>query len=273
MNYNNIFNTALSYTSDTDEMKAFLIREYKKAEREFYTIDSFYNGLLKTVTQKRKLIEKAFNKEVENLEQTIKDIDKYTFCPQATEKRLSDYSNEELEAYQTEARKKLLVSAQSKLKNISISYFQNNIAPLASIELFEQTIKELFKISQEQNNTIEIEQASTNPTDKQQSKYSNLTVLQWGAIFHYADTTNLLPKSKSKIAKLTAFIEKHKIETTLNHLKIQYYKANNQINKYNNYPIEKLEEIIPFLKQHYKQTVERVKNDIELLQEYKDEYE
>ena len=159
MNYNNIFNTALSYTSDTDEMKAFLIREYKKAEREFYTIDSFYNGLLKTVTQKRKLIEKAFNKEVENLEQTIKDIDKYTFYPQATEKRLSDYSNEELEAYQTEARKKLLVSAQSKLKNISISNFQTNIAPLASIELFEQTIKELFKISQEQNNTIESEQA------------------------------------------------------------------------------------------------------------------
>lgn len=133
--------------------------------------------------------------------------------------------------------------------------------------------EERERLESKESNTIEIEQASTNLTDKQQSKYSNLTVLQWGAIFHYADTTNLLPKSKTKIAKLTAFIEKHKIETTLNHLKTQYYKANNQINKYNNYPIDKLEEIIPFLKQHYKQTVERVKNDIELLQEYKDEYE
>ena len=133
--------------------------------------------------------------------------------------------------------------------------------------------EERERLESKESNTIEIEQASTNPTDKQQSKYSNLTVLQWGAIFHYADTTNLLPKSKTKIAKLTAFIEKHKIETTLNHLKTQYYKANNQINKYNNYPIDKLEEIIPFLKQYYKQTVVLVENDIELLQEYKDEYE
>ncbi len=109
--------------------------------------------------------------------------------------------------------------------------------------------------------------------NKQESKYSNLTVLQWGAIFHYADTTNLLPKSKTKIAKLNTFIEKHKIETTLKYLRTQYYKANNQINKYNNYPIDKLEEIIPFLKQHYPQTIGLIKNDIEILQEYKDENE
>ena len=101
---------------------------------------------------------------------------------------------------------------------------------------------------------------------------NEFSAIQWGAIFYYADTTKLLT-GKNITDKLEAFHKKHNINITVKYFRQKYYKAVDQLNKCNNYPIEKLEAIIPFLEQHYKHTVTKVKNDIEILQDYKDEYE
>lgn len=96
---------------------------------------------------------------------------------------------------------------------------------------------------------------------------NHFSVLEWATIFYYADETKLLPESRTIKTRIEQFIKKHKIDTTFNNFKKQYYKAKERINKLNNYPIKKLELIIPFLKKNYKQTVSKVDNDIFILKE------
>ena len=56
INYEAIFTIALGYKDDPEEMKAYFIREQKKANRDFfYEKESFYNGLLKIVADKKEL--------------------------------------------------------------------------------------------------------------------------------------------------------------------------------------------------------------------------
>lgn len=101
---------------------------------------------------------------------------------------------------------------------------------------------------------------------------SPFSVLEWATIFYYADETNLLPESRFIKTRIEQFINKYKIDTTLKHFRTQYYEAKNRINKKNNYPINKLELIIPFLKENFKQTVTKVENDIIFLEENSPEY-
>lgn len=54
INYEAIFEIALTYTDDPAEMKEFCIREQKKADRDyFYNKDTFYKGLLKVVLKEK----------------------------------------------------------------------------------------------------------------------------------------------------------------------------------------------------------------------------
>lgn len=56
INYEGIFQVALTYADDPTEMREFCIREQKKAEREYEYIDkSFYKGLLKVVADKKEM--------------------------------------------------------------------------------------------------------------------------------------------------------------------------------------------------------------------------
>ncbi len=101
---------------------------------------------------------------------------------------------------------------------------------------------------------------------------SPFSVLEWATIFYYADETNLLPENRTINARIEQFINKYKIDTTIKYFRTQYYEAKKRINKKNDYPINKLELIIPFLKENYKQTVTKVENDIIFLEENKPEY-
>ena len=56
VNYERIFEIALNYADDLEEMKAFCIREQKKADRDyFYEKDDFYKSLMKVVADKKEL--------------------------------------------------------------------------------------------------------------------------------------------------------------------------------------------------------------------------
>lgn len=101
---------------------------------------------------------------------------------------------------------------------------------------------------------------------------SPFSVLEWATIFYYADETKLLTESRLIKTRLEQFMSKHQINTTFDNFKTKYYEAKKRINEKNDYPINKLELIIPFLKENYKQTVTKVENDIIILEENKPEY-
>lgn len=106
----------------------------------------------------------------------------------------------------------------------------------------------------------------------QQANKSAFSVLEWATIFYYADETKLLSENLTIKARIEQFINKYEINTTINYFRTQYYKAKNRINKKNDYPINKLELIIPFLKENYNKTVTKVENDIIFLKKNTTEY-
>jgi len=105
-----------------------------------------------------------------------------------------------------------------------------------------------------------------------QLKQSQFSVLEWASIFYYADTPKLLPNSRTVKGRLEQFMKKHQIGTTFDTFKNKYYEAKRRINNKNNYPINKLNLIIPFLKENYPQAVTKVENDISFLQSEQPEH-
>lgn len=104
------------------------------------------------------------------------------------------------------------------------------------------------------------------------TKEKLFSVFEWATIFYYADTTKLLPEKKQIKSKMEDFIKAHNVDTTLQNLKSKYYNVKTRINKKNDYPIDKLELILPFLKDNYNQTVTKVENDIEYLESEDNDY-
>lgn len=96
---------------------------------------------------------------------------------------------------------------------------------------------------------------------KAQPKF-HFSALQWATIFYYADEAKLLPPAKSKVSRIQSFMTKHQIDTTPKNMKSKYYEAMKKINKTTDYPIRKLEDIKPFLNEHYPKTVTKIENDI-----------
>ncbi len=116
------------------------------------------------------------------------------------------------------------------------------------------------------------QQPNIEPLPPQPIVESPFSVLEWATIFYYADETKLLTESRLIKTRLEQFMSKHQINTTFDNFKTKYYEAKKRINEKNDYPINKLELIIPFLKENYKQTVTKVENDIIFLEENKPEY-
>lgn len=95
------------------------------------------------------------------------------------------------------------------------------------------------------------------------------SVPEWATIFYYADSANLLSgnNTDSLQTKLNCFSEKHKIKRSINSLSNEYYKIKIKINEKLNYSIEKLNKILPFMNEHYKQSIGLINNDITYLEE------
>lgn len=102
---------------------------------------------------------------------------------------------------------------------------------------------------------------------------SHFSVLEWATIFYYANETKLLPENKFLKNRMEQFMDFHKIPTTFESFKSKYHTAKNRINKNNNYPIDKLELITPFLEKNYKQAVTLIDRDIDFLLSEKSEYQ
>ncbi len=103
-------------------------------------------------------------------------------------------------------------------------------------------------------------------------KKNTFSILEWTAIFYYALDSGLLAKEKNLIESFKKFIEKHQIKTTTKSFKSKYYQVKKRINHSNDFSIEKLEKIIPFLKEEYPKVVTKVENDIKYLKEENTSY-
>jgi len=101
---------------------------------------------------------------------------------------------------------------------------------------------------------------------------NQFSVLEWATVFYYADETKLTSSGKTLKSRMIDFMEKHNIETTISHFKNNFYDAKKRINDKSDYPIDKLELIIPFLKKNYQLTVTKVENDITFLEENESDY-
>lgn len=117
-------------------------------------------------------------------------------------------------------------------------------------------------------------------TKKGQSNTEQLTrtckhfsILEWATIFYYANETKLLPENRTIKKRMEQFISKHEIKTTFNHFKTSYYDAKKRIYDKHDFPIYKLNLILPFLREDYKQTVTKVENDIIYLKENATDYQ
>lgn len=117
-----------------------------------------------------------------------------------------------------------------------------------------------------------IDEPHTSKDNHQPIVESPFSVLEWATIFYYADETKLLPENRMITTRMEQFMNKHKLKTTPKNFKAKYYEAKKRINTKNDYPINKLELILPFLKENYKQTVTKVENEITFLEENKPEY-
>lgn len=105
-----------------------------------------------------------------------------------------------------------------------------------------------------------------------QENKTSFSALEWATVFYYADETKLLSGSDFIKARMEQFISKHGVDTTLKNLKTKYYQAKDRINKKNDYPVNKLEKIIPFLEENYNLSVTKVKNEILFLKENNTDY-
>lgn len=149
--------------------------------------------------------------------------------------------------------------------DIDIYYFKNckkdNLVLNRLLDLCE--LMYLFVRYEMLNYFREIENSEI---DKEKGSFqSEYSVFEWATIFYYVNETNLLLIKETVKVRMESFMKENDIETTFGNFKTKYYQAKKRINVKNDYPIEKLEKILLFLKENYEQTVNMVKNDIVFL--------
>lgn len=93
--------------------------------------------------------------------------------------------------------------------------------------------------------------------DNNRPKFS---AIEWATIFYYAESAKLI-SGKTVKEKLENFMSANDIGTTYENLKTKYYNAKKRINEKNDYPISKLNSLIPFLQEHYPEAVTFLEND------------
>lgn len=188
----------------------------------------------------------------------------------------SDIAMELINEYDLEFFKNYVAKQRVTLSEVDFATTEKNIVQ----NWYEEGVKKSFgnkaKFHKHQLNIIQKFIDEISPIEKefppQPIVESPFSVLEWATIFYYADETNLLPESRFIKVKMEQFMSKHNVTTTPENFKTKYYDAKRRINEKNDYPIKKLETIIPFLEENYKQTVTKVKNDITFLEEEKPEY-
>lgn len=268
MNYLEIILQGYFNENNRAFLEKYFLREYKKAEKEnFFEADEFFNGCIKVIESWEKYLQdKVFERKNELYlmldgarNGTIKYGDLQGKTIEQKRQETIEYCEQELKDVRPDGIGSLSFTVHlHSLTNGRIAY-NMEYNEVLNIKL---SILKAFQKTQTQNEALPPQPINESP----------FSVLEWATIFYYADETKLLPENRTIKARIEQFINKYEIDTTIKYFRTQYYEAKKRINKKNDYPINKLELIIPFLKEHYKQTVTKVENDIIFLEENKPEY-
>lgn len=250
VNFNLIINEALFKANNRDNLKSYIIRQSKIANRDaFYELEDFSKGLIKVATGKMQGLELVFHTWKSRLQNRINNIDyEYFIEPPSSHSRTID----EITEFQKIEREKHLKKWKLELENCTINDFNYHKNEYRRLEIIIDVVNEINNIN--------------NNNEKTNNPDWSFTALQWSTIFYYAHNKGCFTK-KTISANIKAFIKKHNVGNTFGNLRNKYYEACRRINERADYPIGELKEIIPFLEHHYKDTVEVVKNDISFLKD------
>lgn len=102
-------------------------------------------------------------------------------------------------------------------------------------------------------------------------KSNDFSVPEWATIFHYAYTKKLLQTFNTKKATWEWFMSENKIDTTSSSFKTNYYETIRRLYTRQDYPIKKLEKIMPFIEKNYKKALTSLIEDKEILENEKSE--
>lgn len=125
----------------------------------------------------------------------------------------------------------------------------------------EVNTERILFITNAKNNYLEKQQYLNN---KSQEKENPFSVLEWATIFYYADSCKYF-NQKNKTENQSFFIDKHSITTSKKSFKNKVIEVSKAINNIQNYSIEKLNKILPFVKENYNKGVAKLENDKEFL--------
>jgi len=243
--------------------------EYQRINKDFYSLSA--KGRVPKEFCKHSISETDLMKELQIADTTIKDFNLYV-----TKKKRYN-AKEYAEAWSNNLIHKLESLDKPLLKVLILRDFINN--EKFNESRFDLLFDHKYEADAAKSKYRELCMYASNIINDylkalppQPIFESPFSVLEWATIFYYADETKLLPENRTIKKRIEQFIYKYEINTTFKYFRTQYYKAKKRINEKNDYPINKLELIIPFLKQNYKQAVTKVENDIIILKESNPDY-
>lgn len=268
MNYLEIVLQGYFNDNNREFLEGYFFREFKKAEKEqFFEAVEFFNGCLKVIEGWEKhLQDKVFERQRE-LHLMLNHAKNGTLSYAELEGKTIEEKRQETIQY---CEQELKDVRPNGIGSLSFTVHLNSLTN--GRIAYNMAYNEVLQIKLSILKAFDKTQPNIEPLPPQPIVESPFSVLEWATIFYYADETKLLTESRLIKTRLEQFMSKHQINTTFDNFKTKYYEAKKRINEKNDYPINKLELIIPFLKENYKQTVTKVDNDITFLKENKPEY-
>lgn len=236
------------------------LREFKKAEKENFEADEFFQGLFNVTEWWADEI--FYNKDLSPSDSWRIKRDVGFYGQMRRLKAAGRLPEKEL---------KMTGRKETELEDRFLGLFQLTAdRPLhygGQDYLF--TLEEVLEIE----DAISVAFQTVRSKNERSSAQERFSVLEWATIFYYALEAKQLDGNSAVVKNIKNFMTAHKIPTkTFKAFRSRYYDAKKRINKTNDYPIAKLEKIKPFLQTNYNQSVTLLENEILFLKEEQSDY-
>lgn len=260
MNYLDIVLQGYFNENNREYLEKYFYREFKNAEKEqFFEADEFFNGCLKVIADWGKYLQREVFKRKKEL----------YFMLESAEKGELQYNDMEGKTIEQKWQETIEFCKQEledvRPDGIGCLSFSVNLYSLTNGKIaYKMAYDELLQIKLSILKALEKAQTNIELIPPQHIE-NELSIPDWAIIFYYKDETG--QRKGSKMARFKKFISAKKIHTTPAYFKKEYYEMFNRINKKDGYqqlPPERIEKILPYLKNN-KKTMERAKNDIDYL--------
>ncbi|MFK2818989.1 hypothetical protein U0L90_02580 [Flavobacteriaceae sp. LMIT009] len=244
---------------------------------ELDSIEMFWEQIDKGKSIKKDIV-KTIKYEVDTNNYDPTEIDLERFEEERRRKESIDFSEEYINAVRGTIETKLEYDNAEMPETIEIqNIYETIIEANGNLESYLNTSKDIF------NRYVEVigndlpqsffkklkEKEILSNSKKHKLDYNtenDFSVFEWATIFYYVFEKKLLKPSNTIKEAWEQFMSDHKIGTTTNTFKTNYYSAKRRLHSTQDYPIKKLEKIMPFIEKNYKQALTSLINDKEFLE-------